>query len=297
MQRIGAELQNATQALSIKSHNPRIMDLCMAPGGYTASAVKVNPSATVFGVTLPVVKGGHPLLLRLSPNIHIKFTDITMEAAEIGITDVPDDHPDRGNFKTKLLLDAKSKFDLIFCDGQVLRTHACHRHPDREWHEAKRLTASQMIIAIQHVRPGGTMIVLLHKVEAWQTVKLLRAFDKFSDIQLFKPTVGHTSRSSFYMIAQNIRPDHANALTAKDGWLQIWKDATFHQKSMAFPNEQELLGILEAFGQKLIRLAEPIWATQKKGIENSSWYQTSQQREETVLNRFNAQKEQRHWRE
>lgn len=166
------------------------MDLCMAPGGYTAWAVEVNPSATVFGVTLPMAAGGHPLLLKRSPNVHVRFTDITMEAVEIGITDIPYEHLDRENFKTVPLLAAKSKFDLVFCDGQVLRNHAVHRHPDRERHEATRLTTTQMIIATRHVKQGGTMIVLLHKVEAWQMVKMLRAFDKFSDTQLFKPRVG-----------------------------------------------------------------------------------------------------------
>ena len=292
MRRIGAELQKFTQALSIESHDPCIMDLCMAPGGYTASALEVNPSATVFGVTFPAAAGGHPLQLKRNPNVHVRFTDITMEAAEIGITDVPYEHPDRGNFRTVPLLATKSKFDLVFCDGQVLRNHAIHRHPDRERHEATRLITTQMIIAVRHVKQGGTMIVLLHKVEAWQTVKLLRAFDKFSDIRLFKPTVGHASRSSFYLVAQNIRPGHASALTAKNDWLQMWKDATFHQKSMAHPDEQEFLEILESFGQKLIGLAEPIWTTQRNGIENSRWYQTSQQREEAVVKGVNEQKEQ-----
>ena len=61
---------------------------------------------------------------------------------------------------------------------------------------------------------------------------------------------------------------------------------------MAHPDEQEFLEILESFGQKLIGLAEPIWTTQRNGIENSRWYQTSQQREEAVVKGVNEQKEQ-----
>jgi hypothetical protein len=63
--------------------------------------------------------------------------------------------------------------------------------------------------------------------EAWQTIKMLQAFHRLSDIQLFKPTVGHASRSSFYMFALNVEPDHPEALTAKEVSRHTWQGATF----------------------------------------------------------------------
>jgi 23S rRNA U2552 (ribose-2'-O)-methylase RlmE/FtsJ len=272
MQHIGDEMQASTGALYISSEKPCIMDLCMAPGGYTASAIKLNPNATVFGVTLPKALGGHPVLLKPRHEIKVIFTDITMEAAELGVRDLPEEHPDLALFKKQRLLPEEAIFDLSFCDGQVLRTHAEHRHADREAHEAKRLTLAQLVIATQHIRPGGTMIILLHRVDHWSTLKLLQSFDKFSRVQLFKPKTAHASRGSFYLIAQNISPYHAHALAARDSWLQGWKDATFDRKNQVKPSEQEVLDVLITFGERLIELAEPIWAIQKHGIENSKWF-------------------------
>jgi hypothetical protein len=56
MQQIGDELQETTNALNQLAdcdEDVKILDLCMAPGGYTASALKYNPGATAFGITLP----------------------------------------------------------------------------------------------------------------------------------------------------------------------------------------------------------------------------------------------------
>lgn len=86
--------------------------------------------------------------------------------------------------------------------------------------------------------------MLLHKVEAWKSLKLLQAFDPFSRIQLFKPTTSHVSPSSFYLIAQEFRPDHDDGLTAREGWLQKWKDATCLRKREVLPKDEKLTDLL-----------------------------------------------------
>lgn len=53
MQRITTEMQESTVALQISSTEPQIMDICMAPGGYTASASRISPGTFVFCVKLP----------------------------------------------------------------------------------------------------------------------------------------------------------------------------------------------------------------------------------------------------
>lgn len=117
MQSIAAGMHELTRALQISSKEPQIIDLCMAPGGYTASAININPSAIVFGVTLPQTFGWHPVLLKNRLQTNIVFTDITIEAAELGVTDLPKEHPELNLFKTECLLPADHKFDLVFCDG------------------------------------------------------------------------------------------------------------------------------------------------------------------------------------
>ena len=75
------------------------------------------------------------------------------------------------------------------------------------------------------------------------------------------------------MIAQNIKPDQAEALAAREAWTQKWKYATYRSKGAQPPTEQELSEMLEGFGNRLIGLAEPIWKLQRQGIESSKWFQ------------------------
>jgi hypothetical protein len=147
-----------------------------------------------------------------------------MLAAEMGVTDTPVDHPDVENFMPPTF-SSDDSFDLILCDGQVLRTHT--RASYREAREARRLAASQLVLGLERVTPGGTMIVLLHRVELWSTVSLLHKFSKFSSLMLFKPTAGLAKRSSFDMVATKIDPQHPEAELAIEKWKKIWTTATF----------------------------------------------------------------------
>jgi hypothetical protein len=50
-------------------------------------------------------------------------------------------------------------------------------------------------------------VILLHNIEAWNTCTLLKAFDSFSSIVLFKPEKKYATRSSFYLVAKNVQPE------------------------------------------------------------------------------------------
>jgi hypothetical protein len=56
---------------------------------------------------------------------------------------------------------------------------------------------TQLALGLEHLNPGGTMIVSLHKPEKPETAELLRQFHCFSSVQLFKPPKAHANRSSF----------------------------------------------------------------------------------------------------
>jgi hypothetical protein len=104
----------------------------------------------------------------------------------------------------------------VLCDGQVLRTHK--RAEYRQSREPLRLTLSQLIFSIKRIQPGGTFIILLHRVDAWYSVDLLQIFDAFSKIQLFKLEKIHAQRSSFYLIAKDVQPSHPKAIKAVEQW-------------------------------------------------------------------------------
>ncbi|MCJ1436652.1 hypothetical protein MMC27_006033 [Xylographa pallens] len=229
MRQIAEELHSQTQALSpsvMPGDVVRILDLCMAPGGYSAAALGVNRRAMVRGISLPPSDGGHNLLLRSNRpgQMECLFLDITMLAGEFSVTLVPQGHPEHLRFVTDRPYFGQS-FQLVFCDGQVLRTHTRPKH--REEFEALRLTLSQLILALQRIATGGTLIMLLHKVDSWQCIQLLYQFSQFAQIQLFKPQKKHALRSSFYLVAKNMQPDQQAAQSAVQQWKEAWWRGTF----------------------------------------------------------------------
>ena len=275
MQQIGDELQESTGAVAQRSFRVdgiKILDLCMAPGGYTASALKYNPGAAAFGITLPSQHGGHEMLLPPSRST-VYFMDITMLAQEFGVETIPQAHPEVDSFVTERPF-LESKFEMVFCDGQVLRTHPRGKH--RESNEALRLTVSQLILALQRIREGGTLIMLLHKVEAWDTAELLYRFSQFSSIQLFKPKKKHAIRSSFYLIARDVQPSAPSARLAVESWKAAWYDATFGGENgtggpKATVDETEVKALIDRFGNRLAELGRPIWEIQRSALRKTDF--------------------------
>lgn len=253
-----------------------ILDMCMAPGGFLAIALSCNPEAQALAFSLPRIDGGHRVLLPKHPNVTLKFLDVTMLAEDMGMSCIPNEHPDAGNFLPSHF-DPRQSFDLIICDGQVLRNHS--RADYRERTEASRLCLTQLSIALSHLTPGGTMIVLLHKVEALATVQLLHTFDKFASIQLFKHTRFHARRSSFYMLATNIRADSEDAKTAIERWKSQWKIATFGTDKdhcgVSQLDMSDVEVILKEFGARLISLGRRVWEIQANALEKAPFIRTT----------------------
>ena len=289
MERIGTEMQDTTGVMSIPDPG-QILDLCMAPGGYSASALKFNPRASVSGATLPEKLGGHKLFVRdgfRRAAVRVWQGDLTSVVGDMGIDDdggIPEEHPDFGKFQEEEVW-AGEQFDLVFCDGQVLRNHSQDMAEHRQRCEARRLTCSQLLIALRHVKVGGSIVILLHKIDSWDTVLTLRAFDRFASIALFKPLAAHKARGSFYLIAKNVQPHHQDALVAIQDWTKAWKDATFHAfsgegREDIFPgngNESTALGryvtkVMGEFGERLVTLGKNPWKVQEEAIRESAWF-------------------------
>lgn len=272
-------MQVGTEAfLATRRHEDgiKILDLCMAPGGYTASALKYNPTATAFGITLPPNKGGHKVLLK-SHRCTVLHRDITLFAKEFGVEEVPRTHPDRGAFSLERPI-MNQKFDLVICDGQVLRDHKLADY--RKYNEATRLTLSQLILALQRIREGGTLVMLLHKIESMPTMQLLHLFSRFSKLQVFKPARKHGIKSTFYLIAKNVQPDSENARLAVITWKKAWHHATFAgEEGVGAPRleigeEREQI-IIDSFGEALAMLARPIWSIQADALSRLKFIKES----------------------
>lgn len=124
MQEIAMQMEDDTSTLKLpcsKSHQSKVLDICMAPGGYAAAMLKINPHAKVFGITLGVQDGGHPLLIPKSDLAGIQYLDVTLLYREYSNRDIPIHHPDRKSFLSVRPFKFHT-FDLVFCDGIKLRT-------------------------------------------------------------------------------------------------------------------------------------------------------------------------------
>lgn len=123
------------------------------------------------------------------------------------------------------------------------------------------------------------MIVLLHKVEAPHTVQLLYTFEKLASIRLFKPTRSHSKRSSFYMLATNIRADCKEAVMAIERWRRVWKIATFGTDDMyhkaLYEDGPDFEAILKRFGPRLVKLGKKVWDIQANALANAPFLRES----------------------
>ncbi len=273
MQAIGKELQDATGAFSFSNKMIQVLDLCMAPGGFAAYSLQENPMGVVDAFSLPEAEGGHPVLVpKRDTRVRVCFTDITMWAEELGVDHIPDNHPDASKFQSAWPYRCRA-YDLVICDGQALHAHEVAEYRKRT--EQTRLLNSQLVLGLQRIKAGGTMIVLLHKPYKWRCVKLLYTFSRFSDIQLFKPRRYHREKSSFYLIAKNVQPKSEAAIHAINTFRRLWCCATFETDQSEGENDErdgdDMGSILEEFGPAFIELARPIWAIQAAALGEARW--------------------------
>ncbi|KAF2241822.1 hypothetical protein BU26DRAFT_468595 [Trematosphaeria pertusa] len=278
MRTIAREMDHETGAYALANDKPKVLDLCMAPGGFVAYFLERFPDGHADAITLPVKEGGHQVVLPFgsrNDHVHVTFADVTMFAAELGVQSIPKEHPE----EQKLLAMwpySEHSYDLVICDGQALRTQNLAEY--RKMCEQSRLFNSQLVLALNRVRPGGTIIALLHKSHKWRTFSLLQLFSKFSDIQLFKPKKFHAEKSSFYLVAKNIRPKSQNAIDAVGKFARSWSRGTFPDSIGSSEDndnddlsEQEFELLLEDFGGKFMHLVRPVWETQATALANASW--------------------------
>jgi hypothetical protein len=90
-QNIGKELQASTKAFTVpelRQGHPRFLDIGTAPGGFLYTAMHCNSHASAVAYSLPVEDSGYEVLFPGTPNVEIKYMDVTMLAEDMGAGDI-----------------------------------------------------------------------------------------------------------------------------------------------------------------------------------------------------------------
>ncbi|KAK4171043.1 hypothetical protein QBC36DRAFT_391352 [Triangularia setosa] len=229
MQRIATELQNATGGcFTTKTKSGAILDICTAPGGFLVAAMALNdPSLRIRACPLPFSQGSYKIILPHENNhaIQISYLDITMFAEDMGmgLNEISASHPDHRQFM-----------------------HAPIYHEG----ESIRLQTSSFVLALEHLRPGGTLITLLHKIEVWGMACLLQTMSMFSEVRVHKPKSGRANRSFFYVVAKNVQ--------------SASREAEVYQAAReSGPQSEELVA---EFGPRLVKLGRSVCFTQANAL-------------------------------
>lgn len=278
MESIAKELDENTMAFQVLQNCPTMLDLCMAPGGFVSYFLRKHPEGAADAITLSTIKGGHQVLLpygHAGSRVQVHFADLTMFADELGAGDIAKTHPEAEELATQWPYQ-KLRYDLIICDGQVLWDQQLSEY--RKDCEQSRLFNAQLIISLQRVQQGGTIIALLQQAHKWRIFALLWLFSKFSDIALFKPKEFHARKSSFYLVAKNVQANSSEARNAVAKFQKTWLLATTrntdHVKTEQL-NEAEISSMIDMFGPVFIEMVRPVFATQANALRTAPWMKKS----------------------
>ncbi|KAL1595004.1 hypothetical protein SLS59_008555 [Nothophoma quercina] len=256
---------------------PRVLDIGMAPGGFVHTVLRRHRDATIRGITLPSELGGLQIMLpgwKDDLKIRIEFADITMLANEMGrpATSIPTQHPDIAKFSSKRPFQNET-FDLVFCGATGATTRRAHADEDYDSHKRLRLVTSQLVFALQRLRNRGSLVLVMHKPESFDTAEVIRTFTKCSRVRLFKSKKKHAIKSSFYMVAIEVDTQSGEMQSAVVKWKKQWEDATFQSDEALSTcprvSEDEVHEMLAEFGPQLIDLAMPLWKIQADALRAS----------------------------
>ncbi|THX45446.1 NAD(P)-binding protein [Aureobasidium pullulans] len=227
------------------------------------------------------LQGGHNVMINFGPRderVKVRFMDITMFAEEFGSPTDRKHHLDWTSLRQKWPYHTPH-YDLVICDGVPMRGQNLDDNAISV--QPMRLTCAELYLGLKKIRCGGTLIVLLHRINNVRTFRIIKMLHGFSSVQVFKPTKSHAIRSSFYLVAKNVQSDSSACLRAMNLFKTVWEYATFENTSQETfrlcteltLKEQSLSTELEEFGPWYTELAQPVWRTQADALAVASFTQ------------------------
>lgn len=237
------------------------------PGGFTSYILDRNSSATGYGISLDVEKGGHPFHLEKyhRARFQLLFADLTYFQLGPSVDSNPMLKPLPFRLKPR-------SFHLVVLDGHQLRTHKGARGWDID-----RLLISQLILALEAVRDGGTIVIKLSRLGHDRTAKVLCMLDMVcGSLSTCKPESMHAIRGTFYAIAKEVGQgaDAARLPAIIEGLRELWFELTFGgengggrfmlESDLDFVISKEEL--IDHYLDRLIELGRGVWMTQARAL-------------------------------
>lgn len=97
---------------------------------------------------------------------------------------------------------------------------------------------------------------------------LLRNFEQFAKVEVWKPERYYAQSSSFYLIAKEVEVGHAVAVQVLEKWKGVWQRATFGGEEVG---GERVARALEGYGERFVQLGGPVWGIQAGGLARASF--------------------------
>lgn len=181
---------------------------------------------TGVGISLPAEQGGHPSHLEpdLSGRFETFWADLThyhlwpiggpQNLLPSGFVELPD-----------CVRLGRGRFDLVVLGGNHLRTNTSAA----SW-DVDRLLIAQLVIGLESVRRGGTIIMKLTHIERVSTAQILFMLDVLSSsVSTVKPRSQHVKRATFYAVAKGFESEEQKDSLEKVivELKKLWYELTF----------------------------------------------------------------------
>ncbi|KAF8910912.1 hypothetical protein CPB84DRAFT_1743074 [Gymnopilus junonius] len=196
------------------------LDLGCCPGGFSSHVLDKNHDATGYGISLPVVDGGHEFTLEHYHRSRFELMYQNLTYYQLGPSNFDD--PRLQNLPSGI---TSHTFDLVLLDGHQLCTQSSALPWDKD-----RLLISQLIISLEAVKEGGTIVAKLPLPHRPISAKILHLFKILSsEVLAWKPKSMHGNRGTFYAVAKGIGrgPEGSRMSSLILELRALWASSTF----------------------------------------------------------------------
>lgn len=112
---------------------------------------------------------------------------------------------------------------------------------------------------------------------------------KCSSVRLFESKTKHAIKSSFYVVATEVKTQTEEMKLAVAKWKEQWETATFQGdeelSTCLYASKDRVREMLAEFGPQLIDLVTPLWKIQADALRASSFLEDSNRKNKS---RFSA---------